>query len=42
MSLSSHSARNAKPSAWAISFLMLSIMAAVTAVGLLTAEFGLL
>ena len=33
---------NARPSGWAVSLLMFSIVAAATALGLLGAEFGLI
>ena len=42
MSLRSHSSRNDRPSAWAVSLLMISILAAVAAFGLLGVDVGLL
>lgn len=35
-------AQNAKPSAWAVSFLLFSILAAATALGLLGVDFGVI
>jgi hypothetical protein len=35
-------AQNARPSPWAVSFLMFSILAAATALGLLGVDFGLI
>ena len=42
MSARTRSAQNDRPSAWAVSFLMFSIVAAVAAFGLLGADFGLI
>ena len=42
MSFRNQSAQNARPSPWAVSLLMFSIVAAVAALGLLGADFGLI